>query len=188
MRISSTAVLTVAAILALPIHAQAPAQPTTTAAPPASPAVSTERAEEPSLQERRIVAYVSTGVAVVSLAAGVTMAVLAKTQFDCAADIIECNKGLENKIVGQELFDLRAEIEQKALFADMAFLFAGASAVVATVGYLRGFVFVDEAPGENAAPVALSVPVMPAVSATVVDVNVAAASTSLAPVAALVLE
>ena len=190
MRIRSTAVLTVAAMLALPIHAQAPAQPTTTAAPPAAaaPAVSTERAEEPSLEERRIVAYVSTGVAVVSLAAGVTMAVLAKTQFDCAADIIECNKGLQNKVVGQELFDLRAEVEQKALFADMAFLFAGASAVVATVGYLRGFVFVDEAPGENAAPVALSVPVQPNVSAVVVENDIAASSVSSAPVAALVLE
>lgn len=186
MRIRSLAALTVAATLALPIHAQAPAQPTTTATPPATVTTTPERAEEPSLEERRLVAYVSTGVAVVSLAAGVTMAVLAKTQFDCAADIIECNKGLNNKVVGQELFDLRAEVEQKALFADMAFLFAGASAVVATVGYLRGFVFVDEAPGENAPSIALSVPVQPNVSAVVVSNDIAPESVSSAPVAALV--
>ncbi len=186
MPIRSLAALTVAATLALPIHAQAPAQPT--AAAPAPAVVSAERAEEPSLEERRIVAYVATGVSVVSLAAGITMGVLAKSQFDCAADIITCNQGLQNKVVGQELFDLRAEIEQKALFADMAFLFAGASAVVATVGYLRGFVFIDEAPGENAAPVALHVPVSPALSAVVVSNDIAPASVSSAPVAALVLQ
>ena len=128
MRIRSLAALTVAATLALPIHAQAPAQPTTTTPAPAV-VTSTERAEEPSLEERRLVAYVSTGVAVVSLAAGITLGVLAKSQFDCAADILTCNAGLQNKVVGEELFDLRAEIEQKALFADMAFLFADASAV-----------------------------------------------------------
>ncbi len=187
MRIRSLAALTVAATLALPIHAQAPAQPTTTTPAPAV-VTSTERAEEPSLEERRLVAYVSTGVAVVSLAAGITLGVLAKSQFDCAADILTCNAGLQNKVVGEELFDLRAEIEQKALFADMAFLFAGASAVVATVGYLRGFVFVDEAPGENAAPIALSVPVSPNTPATVASASVIATPVASAPLAVLVLE
>jgi hypothetical protein len=142
-----------AALLAIPVHAQAPAAPA-----PAAPAPAAEaRAEEPSLEERRIVAYAATGVAVASLATGITMGVLAQVQFDCAKDIIACNGGLQNKVVGEELFDVRAEIEQKALFADMAYLFAGAAAVVATVGYLRGFVFVDEEP----APVVGSLP-MPA--------------------------
>lgn len=103
-------------------------------------------------------AFAATGVAVASLATGVTMGVLAQAQFDCAKDIIACNNGLQNKVVGEELFDVRAEVEQKALFADMAYLFAGAAAVVATVGYLRGFVFIDEEP---AAAVVGSLP-MPA--------------------------
>ena len=180
MRIRSLAALTVAATLALPIHAQVPAQPTAPAPAPAV-AASTERAEEPSLEERRLVAYAATGVAVASLATGITMGLLAKSQFDCAADILACNSTLKNKVVGEEMFDMRAEIEQKALFADMAFLFAGASAIVATVGYLRGFVFVD-APTEAAdasAPTASLV--MPSVPAPVVT-----ASLSSAPAAAVV--
>lgn len=163
MRCRSFVALAVAALVAVPVHAQAPAAPAS-----AAPAVSvTDRPEEPSLEERRIVAWVSSGVAVASLATGITMGLLANAQYACAADIQACNAGLQNKVVGEEMFDLRAEIEQKALFADMAFLFAGASAVVATVGFLRGYVFVDEAPGENASPVALSVPVSPSTPATV---------------------
>ncbi len=123
----------------------APAAPAPAAA---APVIAEVKAEEPSLEERRIVAYVASGVAVVSLATGITMGVLAQLQFDCAKDVLACNNGLQNKIAGTELFDLRAEIEQKALFADMAYLFAGAAAVVATVGFLRGFVFVDEEPTE----------------------------------------
>lgn len=104
-------------------------------------------------------AFVASGVALASLATGVTMGVLAQQQFACADDIITCNGTLTNKVVGEELFDVRAEIEQKALFADMAYLFAGAATVVATVGFLRGFVFVDE---PAAAPVAmLSTPLAP---------------------------
>ncbi len=144
--------------------AQAPAS-SSPSAPPSSPAgapaVSERVAEEPSVEERRIVAYVSTGVAVASLATGITMGLLAQAQFDCAKDIVACNGTLANPVVGEELFDLRSEIEQKALFADMAYLFAGAATVVATVGYLRGFVFIDEEPA--AAPVAtIVVPVLPA--------------------------
>ena len=143
MRIRSSAVAVVTALVlaALPSRAQVPAAPTGTAA---VATVSDKPAEEPSVEERRIVAFVSTGVAVASLATGITMGVLAQAQFDCARDIIACNGTLENKVVGDELFDVRAEIDQRAILADMAFLFAGASAVVATVGYLRGFVFVEE--------------------------------------------
>lgn len=178
MRIRSLVALTAAATLALPIHAQAPAQPTAPAPAPAV-AASTERAEEPSLEERRLVAYVATGVAVASLATGVTMGLLAKSQFDCAADIIACNGTLQNKVVGEEMFDMRAEIEQKALFADMAFLFAGASAIVATVGYLRGFVFVDEPTEAAEAPAPTASLVMPVAP-------VVTASLSSAPAAAVV--
>jgi hypothetical protein len=151
-------VVALVASLALPAAAQAPAAPTAAAPPPAA-TVSDRPAEEPSVEERRIVAYVSTGVAVASLATGVTMGLLAQAQFDCAKDIIACNGTLQNKVVGEELFDVRSEIEQKAVFADMAYLFAGAAAVVATVGYLRGFVFVDEEPA--AAPVAALLPAAP---------------------------
>lgn len=133
--------LVVVTLFATSAFAQAPATApaeTPAAEMPAGPA------EEPSLEERRLVAYIATGVSVIALATGATFGVLAQLEFDCAKDVIACNQGLNNKIVGEELFDVRAEIEQKALAADMAYLFAGAAAVVATVGYLRGFVFVEE--------------------------------------------
>ena len=132
--------------LAVPAFAQAPATPTTPAptAPSAEVGVSTGDPEEPTLDERRLVAYVATGVSVASLAAGITLGILAQVEFDCAKDVVACNGGLANKIVGEELFDVRNEIEQKAIAADMAYLFAGAAAIVATVGYLNGFVFVEE--------------------------------------------
>jgi hypothetical protein len=171
MRSSSRVAVAVAVAvgLSLPAAAQAPVSPTQppvpTAAPTSAPAA---QPEEPSVEERRIVAFVASGVAVASLATGITMGLLAQGQFACASDIQACNDGLQNKVVGEELFDLRAEIEQKALFADMAYLFAGAAAVVATVGFLQGFAPVAEsAPAPVAslpAPV-LPAPVLPVVSA-----------------------
>lgn len=143
--------------LALPAFAQAPVAPS--GEPAAEVGVSMGAAEEPSLDERRMVAYVATGVSVASLITGVTFGILAQVEFDCANDVVACNGGLANKIVGEELFDVRNEIEQKAIAADMAYLFAGAAAIVATVGYLNGFVFVEEGeataalPPEPAAPV-----------------------------------
>ena len=135
--------------LAVPAFAQAPATPPTE--PAADVGVSMGTPEEPSLDERRMVAYVATGVSVASLVTGITFGILAQVEFDCAKDVINCNAGLANPIVGEELFDVRNEIEQKAIAADMAFLFAGAAAIVATVGYLNGFVFVEE--GEATASV-----------------------------------
>jgi hypothetical protein len=144
----------IAGLLASPLSAQAPSSSPPSTPPPSTPppaaAPAEARPEEPSVGERRIVAFAATGVAVASLAAGITMGVLAQAQFNCANDIRACNAGLTNKVVGEELFDVRAEIEQKALFADMAYLFAAAATVVATVGYLRGFVFVDEEPAPTA--------------------------------------
>lgn len=135
--------------------AQAPAAqaPAPGAAAPVEPAGEVAAsADEPSLEERRLVAYVASGVSVASLVTGITLGILAQTEFDCAKDVIACNAGLQNKIVGDELFDVRSEVEQKALAADMAYLFAAASAVVATVGYLRGFVFVEEGETMSALP------------------------------------
>jgi hypothetical protein len=172
MRCRSLVATTAALALAFPAAAQAPASPAA-AAPAASASVD---ADEPSLQERRIVAFVASGVAAASLVTGVTMGVLAQQQFACADDIIACNGTLQNKVVGEEFFDLRAEIEQKALFADMAFLFAGAATVVATVGFLRGFVFVDEPAG---APVAALLPVLPGPTSTAPDAAAAATTTTM---------
>ena len=98
MLMRSVLAVTVAVGLALPAAAKAPAQPTTPAPAPAA-GVSDKVAEEPSVDERRIVAFVSTGVAVASLATGITVGVLAQVQFDCAKDIINCNGDLENKVV-----------------------------------------------------------------------------------------
>jgi hypothetical protein len=183
--VSFVAVVTLALWNAGPAWAQSPVQPTAAAPPPAaasskmSPSTASDPApnaapeapsssgtsaapadslEEATLAERRLVAFVAAGVSVASLAAGVTFGVLAQQQFACAQDILACNKTLEKPVVGEELFNLRAEIEQKALFADMAYLFAGASAVVAVVGFLRGFVFVDEG---QTAPVAAASPLAP---------------------------
>jgi hypothetical protein len=138
------------ALASAPVRAQAPTNPPA-AAPPPEP-VATSQSDEPTVQERRLVAYVATGVAVASLATGITFGILAQQQFACISDVIACNADRDNKIVGEELFDARADVEQKALIADMAYLFAAASAVVATVGYLRGFVFLDEATEEGGAP------------------------------------
>lgn len=145
MRVTSflAASLAIASLMLGAPRASAQA-PTTEPAPAPDASVSTAVPEEPSLEERRIVAYVATGVAAASLVTGITFGVLAQIEFDCAKDVVACNQGLQNKIVGEELFDVRAEIEQKALAADIAYLFAGAAAIVATVGYLRGFVFVEE--------------------------------------------
>lgn len=99
------------------------------------------QSDEPSLLERQIVAIVASGVAVVALAAGVGLGVFAYVQYQCLADVIACNENLEDPITGTELFDARANVEQLALLADMAYLFAAASALVAVTGFIRGFFF-----------------------------------------------
>lgn len=151
LRVAASFVVVTLLLGARAAGAQAPATPPADTAAPAAE-VPTGPAEEPSLEERRLVAYIATGVSAAALVTGVTFGVLAQVEFDCAKDVIACNEGLQNPIVGEELFDVRAEIEQKALAADMAYLFAGAAAIVATVGYLRGFVFVEEDAATAALP------------------------------------
>ena len=145
-----------------PTTAPSAAPTTAPSAAPESTVAPTTSADEPTVEERRIVAYVATGISVASLAAGITLGLLAQAQFDCAKDVLACNQGLQNKIVGTELFDVRNEIEQKALFADMAYLLAAASAIVATVGYLRGFVFLEETPATPVPAPAAALPLPPA--------------------------
>lgn len=122
---------------------EAPAEAPAEAAPPAA-----ADQEEPTVEEKRLVAYVATGVAVASLAAGITFGLLAQSSYDCAIDVIACNQDRKNKIVGEELFDARNDVEQKAIAADIAYLFAATAALVATVNYLQGFVFVDDGGAE----------------------------------------
>lgn len=110
-----------------------------------------EVSDEPGLGERRLVAYVATGVAAAAFVTGGVFAFLAWQQYQCVADVVECNKTLDDPIVGEELFDARAEIEYKALGADMAFLFGAAAALVAGTGYVRGFIFTGEDDGADAA-------------------------------------
>lgn len=120
--------------------------------------------ESDSLEERRLVAIVATGVAVASLATGVVFGLMAQDNFDCARDILACNASRDNKVVGTELFDLRSEIEQQALVADMGYLFAAASGVVATVGFIRSMPAVGES---DAPPAAAAPPPVPASSTEV---------------------
>ena len=147
MRSCLTTLVAALLLLAAPLQAQgsapADATPTSTSPPAAEAAAATADPDEPTAEEHRLVAYVASGVSVVSLATGITFGVLAQAKYDCAADVIACNQGRPNKIVGRELFDLRNDIERQAIAADIAYLFAATSALVATVGYLQGFVFVD---------------------------------------------
>ena len=117
--------------------------------------------DEPDLAERRLVAYVATGVAAVAIATGGVFAFLAIQQYQCVADVVECNKTLEDPIIGDELFDARAEVEYKALAADMAFLFGAAAALVAATGYVRGFIFTGEDNGDEAADTSVTLEGMP---------------------------
>lgn len=118
------------------------------------PAVS----DEPNVEERRLVAYVATGVAAASLAVGATVGFLAQQDYACLADVVACNATREDPITGTEFLDAVAEVEHKAVLADMMYVLAATSAVVAVTGYLRGFVFTGEQEDAAAAPEALLLP------------------------------
>lgn len=104
---------------------------------------------DPSLLERRIVAFVATGASVVSLGVGGVFAGLAWQQNQCLQDVVECNKSLDDPIEGTEYLDEKTSLEHKAVIADMAFLFAGAAALVAVTGFVRGFILTGEEEGEE---------------------------------------
>lgn len=95
-------------------------------------------------QERQLVAYVATGVTVASLAAGAAFGVLAQQQFDCLANIAACNVTRSDPIVGTDYLDAVAEVEHTAVIADMMYVLAASSAIVAVTGYIRSFVITDE--------------------------------------------
>lgn len=107
------------------------------------------QSDEPSILERQIVAIVASGVTVVALIAGATFGTLSYLQYQCAADVIACNEVLDEPIIGDQLFEARANVEQLALLADMAYLFAAASALVAITGFVRGFIFTGAGDDED---------------------------------------
>ena len=138
------------------------AAPATKAGDPAAISPSDVDREQPNVSERRIVAYVASGVTAAALVAGVVFGVVAQTQFNCIQDVVACNKGLADPIVGDELFDARADVERFSVLADGSYLLAGVGAVVATAAYLRGFVFTGEdADAGTPAPVSRVQPLKP---------------------------
>jgi hypothetical protein len=106
---------------------------------------------DPTVGERRLVAYVATGVAAVALGAGITLGVLALDGYTCLEDVPACNErdGME-PIEGEDFLDRKAQVETTALFADMAYVVAAAATVVAVTGYIRGYFLTGEDTGEAA--------------------------------------
>jgi hypothetical protein len=106
--------------------------------PAAEPAVSS--GDDPTVMERRLVAYVSSGVAVVALGTGIALGVIAADGFSCLENVEDCNArdGMD-PIEGEAFLEKKSEVESMALFADMAFVVAGAAAIVAVTGYIRGY-------------------------------------------------
>jgi len=106
---------------------------------------------DPSVGERRLVAYVATGVVAVSLAAGITLGVLALDGYNCLSDVPACNdRPGQDPIEGDAFLDKKAEVETTALFADMAYVVAAAATVVAVTGYIRGYFLTGEESEEAA--------------------------------------
>jgi hypothetical protein len=115
-----------------------------TVAPEDEATPATEDTAEPTVGERRIIAYVFTAIAVAGLGVGIAAGLMANQQHTCLSDVIACNDGAEEPIEGGAFLDAKAELERTALIADMGYVAAAVAATVAVVSYLRGFVFVDE--------------------------------------------
>ncbi len=107
---------------------------------------------KPDVLERRLVAYVSTGVAAVALGAGITLGTLALTQYDCLNNVLVCNESAEDPILGDEFLDKKAEVETLSLVADMAYVVAAAATIVAVTGYIRGYFLTEEEPAGEVTP------------------------------------
>jgi hypothetical protein len=89
--------------------------------------------------ERRLVAFVAAGVATVALGAGISLGVLAQQRYDCLADVVACNQTLEEPIVGDAFLEARADVETLSLLADMSYVLAAGSALVAVTSFIRGY-------------------------------------------------
>ena len=96
------------------------------------------------IEEHRILAYASTVVAVLSFGAGSTIGYLARDQYDCLQNILSCNENLSAPIEGTAYLDQVAEMEQKAVLADMFLVLGVASSVVAVTNWVQGFLWTDD--------------------------------------------
>lgn len=96
------------------------------------------------VMERRLVAYVASGVAVVALGTGITLGTLALSKYNCLADVVGCNAGLEQPILGEGFLEQKAEVETLSLLADMAYVVTAAATIVAVSGYIRGYFLTEE--------------------------------------------
>lgn len=96
------------------------------------------------IAERRILAYASTAVAVLAFGAGGTIGYLARDQYDCLQNVLACNENLATPIEGTEYLDQVAEMEQKAVLADMMLVLGVASSVVAITNWVQGFLWTAE--------------------------------------------
>lgn len=123
----------------------APAETTEVEAAPADAAPApVEEVGEPAAEEggsldleRIIVASVAGAVAVAGLATGITFGILAQQEYDCLKDVVACNQDRDDPLEGTEFLDARAEVERKALYADMGYLVALTAATVAVVGAIE---------------------------------------------------
>lgn len=91
------------------------------------------------MKERRLVAFVAAGVATVALGAGIALGVVAQQRYQCLSDVVACNQTLEEPIVGDAFLEARAEVENLSLLADMSYVLAAGSALVAVTSFVRGF-------------------------------------------------
>lgn len=91
------------------------------------------------VKERRLVAFVAAGVATVALGAGIALGVVAQQRYQCLADVVACNQTLEEPLVGDAFLEARAEVENLSLLADMSYVLAAGSALVAVTSFVRGF-------------------------------------------------
>jgi len=139
--------------------ASAPAAPVPTpeeVTPPDAPTAAAEpeptppppKGTDPTIADRRLVAYVASGVALVALGAGVGLGVFALDGYTCLEDVTACNArdGVE-PIEGQDFLERKGQVETTAVFADMAYVVAAAATVVAVTGYIRGYFLTGEEPG-----------------------------------------
>lgn len=111
------------------------------AAPGAALAASGPSAEA---MERRIVAYVATGVAAAALVTGITLGTLALNKHACLSDVVACNQGAAEPILGEAFLEQKAEVETMSLLADMSYVVAAAATIVAITGYIRGYFLTEE--------------------------------------------
>lgn len=97
-----------------------------------------------AIAERRVLAYASTAVAALAFGTGITIGYFAREQFSCLQNVLACNETLATPIEGSAYLDQVAEVEQKAVLADMMFVLGAASTVVAVTNWVQGFWSIED--------------------------------------------